>query len=100
MANIQEIVTPAAATVTTLYTATGNEVISTIQVSNTSTSTTYSIYIVPSWESYWDDYAFPKWATIQANELISFTMWMTPKAWTVIRVVSTSGNVNFIIHWQ
>lgn len=101
MTNIQGIVSPASSTITTLYTATGQETISTIQVSNTaSTSTTYSIYIVPSGESYWDTFAFPKDSTILWNELITFTLWITPTLWTVIRVISTSGNVNFSIHWR
>lgn len=101
MANIQEIVKPSASTVTTLYTWTGSEIISTISVSNTwASSTVYSIYFVPSWESYWDTYAFPKWATILGNELITFTLWITPKSWTVIQVVSTSWDVTFMINWQ
>lgn len=96
-ANVQAIVTPAATTNTTLYTADWTEVISSIIVSNQSTSTTYSIHIVPSWESVWDDYAFPKWATIDANDVHTFTLWITPLSWTFISVVSTSGDVNFAL---
>lgn len=98
--NISWYLKPAANTPWTLYTATGKEIITTIMVSNTSTATTFSIYYIPSWESLWDTYAFPKGANISANDEIDFTRAITLSAWDTVQVVSVSGNVTFALYGQ
>jgi len=53
MANIEEHLKPAGASVDTLYTAKGSEIISTISVANcTSTDDTFTIYVIPDGETY------------------------------------------------
>lgn len=99
MANIEEHLKPTLATATTLYTASWLETISTLSVANTSaTSDTFSIYVIPSWESLSDTYAQPKTASISWNDLITFTLWMTPKAGTIIQVLSTAWYCNFHLY--
>ena len=98
--NISAYSRPWAWATTTLYTATGSEIIATILVSNVSIATTFSMWYVPNTESVWDLYAFPKWATIAANDEIDFTRPVTLNKWDTIQVSSVSGNVTFALFWQ
>ena len=98
--NISWFVKPGAGATSTLYTATGKEIVSTIMVSNTSTSTTFTIWLVPSGQSTWDTYAFPKGSAIEANNEIDFVRPLTLSLWDTIQVSSASGNVAFSFSWQ
>jgi len=101
MANIEEHLKPAGASVDTLYTAKGSEIISTISVANcTSTDDTFTIYVIPDGETYWDTYAQPKGADIVWNDVITFTIWITPKAGTIIKVTSAWWRCAFHLYWQ
>lgn len=98
--NISWFVRPTAGGTSTLYTATGKDIITTILVSNTSTATTFSIRYIPSGQSVWDTYAFPKGAAILANDEIDFVRPITLSLWDTIQVSSASGNVSFGFTWQ
>lgn len=98
--NINSFIKPSAWWTSTLYTATWKEIISSILVSNTSTATTFTIRYVPSWQSTWDTYAFPKWASIAANDEVDFIRPITLSLWDTIQVSSVSGNVTFALFWQ
>lgn len=79
----------------------GKETISTISVCNVnSSSATYSIYIVPSWWSYWNTNAFVFWDTINWNQTITFTLWLTPESWQTIVVYASTANLNFFISYR
>ena len=96
MANLQEHSRPLATTNTTMYTAKGTEIVSTLTVCNTSsTDTTYRIFVVPEWETVWEEYAIAYDATITGNDTYTFTLGITPKKSSTIQVYATLATVTF-----
>ena len=98
--NISAYVKPAAWWTSTLYTATGKEIITSILVSNISTATTFSIWYVPLAWSADDTHAFPKTAAIVANDEVDFVRPILLSAWDTIQVSSVSWNVTFALFAQ
>ena len=98
--NISAFVKPTAWATSTLYTATGREIITCVLVSNTSTASTFTIRYVPSGGSTWDTYAFPKGAAIVANDEVDFIRPITLNKWDTVQVSSVSGNVSFALFGQ
>lgn len=103
MANIHKVSKPSATTVTEIFEcAKDNTVISCISVCNTSTTTedSYSIRIVPDWETRWDQHKIASTNDISFDDSKYIMISITPRVWTKIYIESTNWSISFNLFWQ
>lgn len=100
MANIEAHTKPANSAVTEIYECVkDNTTISTMVACNSDTVSdeTFSIWVVPKWETRWDEHLIVSANPIETNNSKFLTVWLTPKVWTKI-YVEWDWDVSFSIY--